>query len=335
VSDEITFGFVVPTYGEYADAAKIRALFDLGEQLGYDDIWFGDRAAVPSYALPFCDPEWYEALACSFTALGATSRLRVGTDVLVLPYREPLLLARMIATAGLLSGGRFVLGVGVGYLQGEFAALEVDPSTRGAMTDEYLTVLRQAWTADNPISHAGAHRRFTDVNTGPRVDRGAVPIWVGGNHPAAHERAARFGDGWHPLFPTPDDYTRGRRAIEAAIEAAGPDGRESQAEFAWSYSCPETKLLDRGGEAQVSYTYEAMGEIPADFTYAPPVPTDDDGRPRFIGTVDEVAGDVACYVDAGVRHFTLRFWAGSPGFGVDAFAVQLERFATEVAATFR
>jgi probable F420-dependent oxidoreductase len=331
VSDDVTFGVVIPTYGEYANPDAITELVARSEELGFANIWFADRATVPSYALAFCDPNWYESLACVFTALGATSRIRVGTDVLVLPYREPLLLARMIATAALLSHGRLVLGVGVGYLKGEFAALEVDISQRGAITDEYLTILRQAWAADNPISHSGAHRSYDDINSGPRVDAGTVPVWVGGNHPAAFTRAARFGDGWHPLFPTPAEYANGRAVIERELAA---NDRDASA-FAWSYSCPETKLLDESGATRVSYTYEAAGEIPDDFTYAPPTPTTDDGRPRFIGTVDEVSDDITQFVEAGVRHFALRFFAGSPGFGVDQFTAQLERFANEVAPQFR
>jgi len=330
VSEGVSFGVVIPTYGDYASPDAITELVARSEELGFENIWFADRAAVPSYALAFCDPNWYESLACVFTALGATSRIRVGTDVLVLPYREPLLLARMTATAARLSHGRLVLGVGVGYLKGEFAALEVDISQRGAITDEYLTILRQAWAADNPISHTGAHRSYADINSGPALDGDAIPVWVGGNHPAAFTRAARFGDGWHPLFPTPDDYASGRAAIERALAA---NGRDAGA-FSWSYSCPETKILDESGATHVSYTYEAAGEIPDDFTYAPPTPTADDGRPRFLGTVDEVSGDIAQFVDAGVRHFALRFFAGSPGFGVDQFEAQLERFADEVAPRF-
>lgn len=330
MSDDVTFGVVIPTYGDFADPDAIITLIHRSEELGFENIWFADRAAVPSYALPFCDPNWYESLACVVTALGATTRIRVGTDVLVLPYREPLLLARMTATAALLSHGRLVLGVGVGYMKGEFAALEVDIVQRGAITDEYLEILRQAWAADNPISHSGAHRHYHDINSGPRVDEGTVPVWVGGNHRAAFARAARFGDGWHPLFPTPDDYARGRAAIERALACNDRDADT----FSWSYSCPETKLLDESGAARVSYTYEAAGEIPDDFAYAPPTPTADDGRPRFIGTVDEVHGDITQFVAAGVRHFALRFFAGSPDFGVDQFVAQLERFASEVAPRF-
>ena len=331
MSDAVTFGFVVPTYGEYGTADSVRALVAAGEALGYDDLWFGDRAAVPSYALAFCDPGWFESLACAYTALGATSRIRVGIDVLVLPYREPLLLARSTATADVLSGGRFVLGVGVGYLRGEFAALEVDIAARGALTDEYLEILQQAWSPENPITHDGPYRHFADVHTGPRPTNGAVPVWVGGNHPSAFRRAARFGDGWHPLFPTPDDYAAGRAAVSAGLADLGRDVEG----FEWSYSCPETQLSTTSGTERVSYTYEAAGEIPDDFTYAPPVPSAADGRPRFIGTPDEVKGDVAEFVAAGVRHFTLRFWAGTPGFTVEQFREQLEWFAREVAPEFR
>jgi probable F420-dependent oxidoreductase len=331
MSDAITFGFVIPTYGEYGNADAVHALVAAGEELGYDDLWFGDRAAVPSYALAFCDPAWFESLACAYTALGATDRIRVGIDVLVLPYREPLLLARSTATADVLSGGRFVLGVGVGYLRGEFAALEVDIAARGALTDEHLEILQQAWSAENPITHDGPHRHFADVNTGPRPTNGTVPVWVGGNHPSAFRRAARFGDGWHPLFPTPDDYAAGRAAVATRLADLGrdPDG------FTWSYSCPETQLTAASGSERVSYTYEAVGEIPDDFSYAPPVPSAADGRPRFIGTSDEVKADVAEFVAAGVRHFTLRFWAGTPGFTVERFREQLEWFAREVAPEFR
>ena len=90
-------------------------------------------------------------------------------------------------------------------------------------------------------------------------------------------------------------------------------------------------MLDESGVTRVVVHVRGSGEIPDDFTYAPPTPTADDGRPRFIGTVDEVSGDIAQFVDAGVRHFALRFFAGSPGFGVDQFVAQLERFASEVA----
>jgi alkanesulfonate monooxygenase SsuD/methylene tetrahydromethanopterin reductase-like flavin-dependent oxidoreductase (luciferase family) len=328
--DEVSFGFAIPTYGEYANPDVILALVEHGERLGYADVWFADRVTVPSYALPFCDPNWYESLACAFTALGHTRQLRVGTDVLVLPFREPLVLARMIATAGLLSGSRFVLGVGVGYMQGEFEALDVDSSARGAITDEYLTILRTAWAAENPVTHTGVHRQFSDLHTGPRLEPGTVPIWVGGNHAAAYRRAARFGDGWHPLFPTPEVYARGKDAIDTARERE----HRAAAPFTWSYSCPETKVLDGSGRDHVSFTYAEVGEIPADFAYAPAPPTDD-GRPRFIGSVEEVAADVNCFVDAGVRHFTLRFWAGSPGFGIDEFVAQLERFRNEVVPRVR
>jgi hypothetical protein len=93
--------------------------------------------------------------------------------------------------------------------------------------------------------------------------------------------------------------------------------------------------MDQSGTTRVSYTYEEAGEIPDDFSYAPPVPRTDDGRARFIGTAAEVTADVAAFVDAGVRHFSLRFWAGTPGFGTDQFREQLEWFAREVASEFR
>jgi probable F420-dependent oxidoreductase len=329
-----TFGFVIPTYGEYADPERTLRLVQVAEELGYDDVWLGDRLVVPTYALPFSDPNWFEALTTGFMALGATSRLRVGTDVVVLPLREPLTLGRMVATADVLSGGRFILGVGVGYLRGEFEALGVPYGDRGALTDEYLEVLEQVFAAENPVSHEGPGRSFADIHVGPRPGGGAVPVWVGGNHPRALRRVARFGSGWHPLFPGIEEYAAGRAEIEALRAGAeslpvGGAGAGAGA-FTYSYSCPETKVLERRQEVFHSYTHDDAGTLPPDFTYAPPPPTDERGRPRFIGTADEMVEDIELFAAAGVEHFTLRFWAGNPGFPVEAFEEQLATFMSDV-----
>jgi len=302
------------------------AVVDVIEGLGYADVWFGDHVAVPAYAAHITEPDWLEPLACCLLALGRTTRLRAGTDVLVVPYRNPLVLAKMAATADVVSGGRLLLGVGVGYLKGEFAALGVDFDRRGAITDEHLTVLRALWGSGGaPVSFHGADVHFDDVCLGPPPVAGQVPVWVGGNAPAAIRRAASFGDAWHPLFPTPAGYRRGRDAI--AHRRGSTDG------FTFSISLATTKVLDRGA----TFTPTSWGEsteVPDDFGYAPPVPTTDDGRFRFVGDPDQLAADVEAYVDAGVEHFTLRFSAGGHDITVDGFVDQLQRFAHDVMARF-
>src|SRR5687768_7469217 len=121
-----SFGTVIPAFGPFADAGAMTELVDVGEALGFDDVWFGDHVIVPSYATAFTHPEWLDPLTCCFMGLGHTRRMRFGTDVLVAPYRNPILTAKMAATADHLSGGRVILAFGVGYLKGEFSALGAD-----------------------------------------------------------------------------------------------------------------------------------------------------------------------------------------------------------------
>lgn len=323
----ISFGFVVPSFGPFIAPSVMGELVELAEELGYDDVWFGDHVAVPGYAAHLTPPDWVEPLAACFLALGRTRRVRVGTDVLVLPYRNPLLLAKMAASAHHLSGGRLVLGVGVGYLRGEFAALGASYDERGATTDEYLDVLDLLWSSDGePVHHHGAHCSFDDVCFGPRPDGGRVPVWVGGNAPAALRRAARAGDGWHPLFPTPEQYAAGRAQILAERHA-----RDAARPFTFSFTCAATGLVHQAPERYETHTWD---DVPPDFDYAPPAPEALDGRPRFVGTPDQVTEDFAAYEAVGVEHITLRFANGGPGVDVDELMAQVRWFAADVLPRF-
>lgn len=323
----ISFGFVLPSFGPFIAPSVFADLVDLAEELGYADVWLGDHVAIPGYAAHLTPPDWIEPLAACLLALGRTTQIRVGTDVLVLPYRNPLLLAKMAASAQQLCGGRLVLGVGVGYLRGEFSALGASYENRGAVTDEYLEVLDLLWSSDGAsVSHDGLHASFDDVCFGPTPTSGRVPVWVGGNAPAALRRAARYGDGWHPLFPTPEQYRAWREQILAARHERGADGP-----FTFSFSCAASALLTKAPERYETHTWS---DLPDDFNYAPPAPTAPDGRPRFIGTPDQVIEDLAAYEAAGVEHVTLRFANGGPGVGVDELVSQIRWFAAEVAPAF-
>jgi probable F420-dependent oxidoreductase len=319
-----SFGVVVPAFGPLASRGAFNDAVDAIEGLGFDDVWFGDHVAVPSYAAHVTRPEWLEPLSACLLALGRTSRLRAGTDVLVLPYRNPLLVAKMAATADALTGGRLVLGIGVGYLKGEFAALGADYGRRGPTTDHYLRAMRALWgSAGTPISFDSEGISFEDVCMGPPPTTGQVPVWVGGNARAAVHRAALMGDGWHPLFPTPALYRVGRDAIAAL--------RGSVEGFTFSMSLAVTRVLDVG-ETSTPRAWGDDSDIPEDFGYSPPIPVTPDGRPRFVGNPDQLAADVEDYLEAGVRHFTLRFSAGTEGVA-DYFG-QLQRFADQVMDRF-
>ncbi|SHM95700.1 LLM class flavin-dependent oxidoreductase [Actinacidiphila paucisporea] len=176
-------GVNVPNFGPGTDPGVLREWARVVEGLGFDLLMVSDHVAItPDVAERYPEP-FYEPFTTLSWLAGLTTRVRLGTTVLILPYRHPLLVARMAANLQQLSGGRFVLGVGVGWARQEFEALGVPFRERGRLTDAHLAALREAWRAD-----AGG--------------AGAVPVWVGGNSDAAIRRAARYGDAWHPLRVT-------------------------------------------------------------------------------------------------------------------------------------
>lgn len=323
---------VVPSYGRLGGPADVRRTVVAAERLGYEGAWFADHVALPGYAVGFLPPPLLEPLAACAWGLGVTERLRFGVDVLVGPYRHPLVTAATAATAARLSGGRLVLGVGVGYLVGEFAALGLDPADRGVRTDETLAVLRRLWEGPAPVERDGVRFPLRDVHPvctpGEPGAVGALPLWVGGNAPVAWRRAAALGDGWHPLWPTPEEYAAGRAHVVAARAAAG-----EERPFTFSYSGPLMRVLDapRDWAAEPPPAPPPPGSVRPELGYAPPVPRAAGGRPLLTGTPDEVAADVARLAAAGVEHLLLRFWTTASDLDTDGVVRQMERFAASVA----
>ena len=172
-------GVNVPNYGPGTDPGVLREWARLVEGLGFDLLMVSDHVVVtPDVAGRYPEPFFEPFTTLSWLA-GITTRVRLGTTVIVLPYRHPLLVARMASNLDELSGGRLVLGVGVGGYRQEFEALGVPFTERGRLTDQCLTVLRQEGGAHSPI-----------------------PIWVGGNSDAAIRRSVKFDAAWHPLLFT-------------------------------------------------------------------------------------------------------------------------------------
>lgn len=185
-------------YGPGATPDSLSRWAGLTEALGYHSLMVSDHVAITpdvqaEYPAPFHDP--FVTLAW---LAGSTSRVELGTTVAVLPYRHPLQIASMAENIHRLSGGRFILGVGVGWARQEFAALGVPFEKRGAITDDYLAAIRVLW-AEDVASYDGRFVSFEDVRTSPDTDRpSSPPIWIGGSSEAGLRRAVRYGDGWHP-----------------------------------------------------------------------------------------------------------------------------------------
>lgn len=195
------FGLNLPSYSSLGNRDAIIAIAERAEDLGYSSLWTSDHILIPKTL-----PEPFGNILESFTTLSylaaRTERIRLCTGILVLPQRNPLLVAKQAATIHHLSGGRLTLGVGVGWIEQEYAYLRTDFHNRGRLADEYIAAVRELFESDAPDFH-GEHVSFTDGLFSPRP-KVPIPIVVGGSSPAALKRAAKLGDGWYGLRLSPE-----------------------------------------------------------------------------------------------------------------------------------
>jgi probable F420-dependent oxidoreductase len=290
----VEFGISLPGRGPLAKPDPVLSLAAKADALGYDSIFVTDHVVLPASMARSVYPysatgqlpggaaqDYLEPLAMLGALARTTKRARLGTSVLVVPYRHPLVTAKTLATIDQLSGGRLILGVGVGWLREEFEAVGAPPfEARGAVTDEYLRFMRATWTTD-PVSFSGHYVSVHDVHALPKpAQPGGVPIWVGGHTDAALRRAATLGDGWHPIalrppgLLFPDAYAKRAQQLRSWAREAGRD----PALITLSVRVP---MEVRSGRLQ-----PPAGE-----------------RPLFQGTAEQVIGDIRAYADAGVTHF--------------------------------
>lgn len=228
-------GVALPTVGLDHGPELLLPVAEAAERLGFDSIWATDHALMcyrreSEYPYGRSGTEiamtpgigWLEPLAALSFVAARTERVGLGTSVLVLPYRNPVLVASQAATLHLLSRDRLILGVGTGWMREEFEALGLDPAERGARTDEHIEVLRTLWR-DDPASFEGRFTSFDDVVLGLPPRGSTPPVWVGGNTRPALRRALRHGDGWHGF----EVYAEDMGAIRAQLEELGGElGRD-------------------------------------------------------------------------------------------------------------
>ncbi|MBI1737494.1 MAG: LLM class F420-dependent oxidoreductase [Candidatus Rokubacteria bacterium] len=311
------FGFALAGRGPLATPDVMLKLATKAEGLRYSSLFVTDHVVLPASSAKSVYPyapsgqfpgganqDYFEPLVVLAHLAHATKTIRLGTSVLVVPYRNPLVTAKMLATIDVLSGGRVILGAGAGWLAEEFEALAAPPfEHRGPVTDEYLRLMRAAWTTD-PVSFEGTYYRIKDVHVRPKpVQRGGIPIWIGGHTDAALRRVARLGDGWHPIgnrppaLLLPDEYQAKAARLAALAREAGRD--------------PASITLTLRVPMQVrSLRAKALAG----------------DRPPFQGTAAEVRGDVETYAALGVRHFVFDSAVADARAALDTLA----RFAEDV-----
>jgi probable F420-dependent oxidoreductase len=215
------FGVWIPNCRDLARPEIIRNSAVRAEQLGYDSVFVSDHVVVPNAYVERFGAAIYDPLITLSVLAGVTSRVLLGTTVLIVPYRNPVLTAKMVASLDALSGGRVVLGIGAGWVPEESAALGVPFAERGAMTDEYLAAMRELWTSPAP-SFSGKYTQFSELRCEPRpIQKPHPPIWVGGHSPAALRRAAAIGSAWHPINHPVEEIRAGRTEIVRLCQARG------------------------------------------------------------------------------------------------------------------
>jgi probable F420-dependent oxidoreductase len=216
----VRVGVHLPQFREPVTGAQVAEAARAAEAAGLDDVWVSDHVILPTGSTR-PPARFHEPLAVLGWAAAVTSRVGLGTSVLVAPYRPPALLAAALASLDALSGGRVIAGLASGWMAAEFAALGIPFRQRGARTDEAIAVCRALWRGEDRF--AGRFTRFEGMGIRPGPARpGGPPVWVGGNTEAGIARAARLGDGWH-TNSGPERLGERIAALHAALAREGRD----------------------------------------------------------------------------------------------------------------
>ncbi len=299
-------GLVLPNLGALANPPTLTRLALRAEELGFDGMFVSDHLALPTTpgtrypyrsdgTFPLRPDEHILEPVTTLAYLAAiTARIKLGFSVLVLPYRHAVLNAKMLSTLDVYSGGRLIVGVGVGWMKEEFEVLDSDFDHRGQVTDEHIRLLQALWRRDEP-DFAGNYYRFTGMTMYPKpVQKPHPPIWTGGISPRALRRAAQLSDGWHGVRMTPDQIAKVGKQLTDLRSETGRDALH----------------FDVSLRTGMDLTNSALPQ----------------NRLPMRGSAEQVAEDVRHYQDAGLTYMVLEPRARD----ASEFLGQMERFAGEV-----
>ena len=279
------FGLHLPASTATVKAEDLVRFAQQAEALGFYCLTVADHVIVPrdiSVPYPYTVDGKYpgtgyhlETLMTMGFLAGSTKRIRFATSVMIAPYRNPIVTAKMLASLDVLSNGRVIVGLGVGWMKEEFENLNAPAyEERGKVTDEYIRAFRELWSSDNP-KFSGKHCQFSNIVFLPKpVQKPGIPIWIGGHSKQALRRAGELGDGWHPIggVPTiplePEDVKKDFALLAGYAQKAGRDPKSIRVALKGSLFDKEKKIDGR--------------------------------RRRFMGTAEEIAGDIRDYGAAGV-----------------------------------
>ncbi|MPZ22451.1 MAG: LLM class flavin-dependent oxidoreductase [Dehalococcoidia bacterium] len=254
------------------------------ESLSFDSIWVSEHILFHGPTL--------EALTTLAAVAGRTSRISLGTAVYLMPLRHPTITAKTAGTLDIISGGRLILGIGVGgEYKPEFDATGVPVKQRGARTDEAIDICRRLWTEEH-VDYEGRHFSLGDVSMKPRP-ASPPPIWIAGRSKAAMRRAAIHGDGYLPYLVDPARYRQGLSEVHAEAEKAGRDPAQiTPALYQFIYLSDSYEEARRVAVEDLSRRYNQSFEGIAE-------------RYSVLGNADQCVERLQEFIDAGVRHFVL------------------------------
>lgn len=310
------YGFTLAGRGPFAQTDALTTIAKHGEELGFDSLCTGDHIVVPRHIAsryPYTESgvfpgsgsgEYLEMLTVLSFLAGQTQRIQLVTSVLIVPHRNPLVAAKQLATLDVLSKGRVVVGIGVGWMREEFEALGLPPfSERGVVTDEYLQIFKELWTSQNP-SFQGQYCQFDDLDFLPKpVQQPHPPIWVGGESRRALQRTARYANGWYPIASNPHFPMAAPEQLRAGLERLA------------AFAEAEGRTLD---EFDIVYRVHdhSLQQI-----------SNSERRP-FHGTADKIAADIGQFEALGVTHLVLDFMRQS--HDLDEVLRRMETFAAQL-----
>ena len=296
-------GVTIPNNWGIDDPQQVLEFGPLAESLGFDSVWVMDHLFNTGYIRERLeDKPYYHPMATLSFLAATTSKVTLGTSVLVLPYHNPVELAKYAATLDQISGGRVTLGVGVGAMTEEFEALGISMRQRGSLTDECMDIMKELWSSHLP-SYQSKRWDFSELYFSPKPVQPSIPLWVGGSSPGAMKRTALRGDGWHPTGQSPEAYALGKREITDAAEAAGRD----PSQITWSIRV-EVEVHGQPSSERAASRTTMPGHDPAMMT-----------------------ASIKAYQDAGVEHIVLALNSGD----VPALKRLMETIANEVLPEFR
>jgi probable F420-dependent oxidoreductase len=312
-------GFNAPTAGPLAALDPLVRLCSGAEELGFDYATFSDHVVIPT---DIASPYPYSATG-EFTNQGTgerneqlielafvaarTAKLKLVTSVMVIPHRPAVLAAKQLATIDVLSGGRVILGIGAGWMKEEFEAIGAPPfAERGKVTDEYIAAFKELWTKDRP-RFAGQYVKFDKITFAPKpLQKGGIPIWVGGESGPALRRTAKIGDAWYPIPNNPafpmDSLKRLSAGIERLHKLTREAGRDPKAVgVTVRFQRYNAGVAEKAGDGE---------------------------RKLFTGTPADVAGDIKALAGLGVGAID----TGFSGSTIAEILAEMKRFKADVMA---